>query len=198
MSGVVSRVVAACAAGVVVVAVAGGPAFAAGPGAVVAHPGLARPAGGLAPIPPPGSFFRIHNFEFGKCIGISGAPPDGQAGDWNCTTNPDQTWSWGDPFPGTFGAYRQLVNGRGQCLGVAGGSDQQGAMIVGWTCLGTDHFDQYWESVPNLPEGQPSLINFDNGGTGVLIGVQGASSANGANLVLWTDTGHPDQQWLPF
>jgi hypothetical protein len=201
MSGVLPRMVAACAAAVLAVAVAAGPAYAAGPAGRVPLPGHpARPAGGLVikAIPASGGSFEITNFEFPKCIGISGAPPDGQAGDWDCTTNPDQLWHWGNAFP-SDPDFRQLVNGRGQCLGVAGGSDQQGALIVGWTCLGTGHPDQYWAQEFRL-NGTPGLMNEhginDPSATAWLIGVQGASSANGANLVLWPDTGHPDQEWM--
>jgi hypothetical protein len=89
----------------------------------------------LTGIPHPGSqlqpaangTFQIHNAgASGKCIGISYYI----AGDWNCTTNPDQTWHWGDA--NAYGWY-QLVNGNGQCLAVAGGSDKAATAIWGGT-----------------------------------------------------------------
>ena len=122
----------------------------------------------------------------GKCIGISG----GFAGDWNCTTNPDQTWHWG---PGNSFGYDELINGNGQCLAVSAGSVSQGARILGYSCLGTS--DQYWYRDPT----SDSLYNynavFNGSSTADVVGVSGASTANGAPLVLWRANGSADQKW---
>jgi Ricin-type beta-trefoil lectin domain len=205
VSRALSRTMATCVAAVALAAaLGGGPAYAAGSAAPRPHPAyIARPAGGLfiTKIPNSGNF-QIHNGRFlGKCLGIAGAPPNGPAGDWNCNTNPttnaDQTWHWGSPIAS---GWNQLVNGRGQCLGVAGGSDNRNARIVGWTCL-PGHPDQYWADPPFLrPDGNGTVTNyngwFDPNAQAWIVGVGGANPANGAPLVLYPDTGTPDQEWF--
>jgi hypothetical protein len=59
-----------------------------------------------------------------------------------CTFINDQAWFRGGEN-GTSGFY-QYKNGYGQCLGIAGGSTSNGARVVGTTCGGTTHPDQYW------------------------------------------------------
>jgi ricin-type beta-trefoil lectin protein len=109
------------------------------------------------------------------CVGINA---QSQAGIWKCTGNPDQTWHWG----AGSGGYNQLINGNGQCLGVAGGSTAVGARLVGWTCNG--HPDQYWaEAVP--------VCNYVwmwavvNKNSHQVMGVQGGNEENGAPVVQW-------------
>lgn len=124
-----------------------------------------------------------------KCIGIAS---NGNAGDWSCTGNPDQTWHWGGSKAQGNAVYWQLVNGNGKCLGVAGGNTQQAAQIVGWSCLGTGHPDQYWAFGLSYYSGSNPLINY----SGYVAGVGGGSLANGAPLVLWSYTYAPDQAWI--
>lgn len=116
-----------------------------------------------------------------KCIGIS----VGLAGDWYCTSNPDQTWYW------EYGKYdsngllwANLVNGDGQCLAVAGGSTDAGAAIWGYTCVRS--LDQYW--LVDSPYNWAPLVNqkgFESGTGNDVVGVAGGSTDNGARLVLW-------------
>lgn len=135
--------------------------------------------------------FRIHNYNArGKCIGIA----NGLAGDWDCTTNRDQTWRWGDA---NAEGYHELVNGDGKCLAVNGGSTDAGARILGYECVKSS--DQYWEFWTN-PWGWYELVNYKGwflggSGSGWIVGVAGASTANGAALVLWPSLNHPDQMW---
>lgn len=155
---------------------------------------------------------NIYNTNSGRCLGINSS---GDAGIWNCTNaggRSDQTWHWGaksSSMPNGE-AYYQLINGRGQCLGVAGGSTASGARIVGFRCIAS-HKDQYWQynSVwggcecgdgPVLANLQTPLSGLSLGGK--VIGVSGGSKANGAPLVLWPNstthdgsTFHPDQAW---
>ena len=133
-----------------------------------------------------GGTFQIHNVRAaGKCIGISA----GLAGDWNCTTNPDQTWHWG---PANSFGFNELINGNGQCLAVSGGSVSQGARILGYSCLGTS--DQYW-----LTGIDDDLLNYNwvanVSAVASVVGVGGASTANGAPLVLWSANTSTDQKW---
>lgn len=138
--------------------------------------------------------FNIHNANArGKCIGINAS---GDAGDWNCTTNPDQTWHWGAAISS---GWFQLVNRNGKCLGVAGGSDARGARVVAFTCLGTGHPDQYW-ALGAAGFGGNNINNFkaffDPNTPAQLIGVSGGSTANGAAVVLWSSDGTANQFWF--
>lgn len=151
-----------------------------GPGSLVVTPNI--PASGT---------FNIHNYgASGKCIGISG----NNAGDWNCTSNPDQTWHWGGAI--ATGWY-QLVNGNGKCLGISGGSDAVGAQVVAWGCNG--NADQYWALGSSSYPGANTVLNykawFDPNTAAALIGVGGGSTANGAPVVLWSSDGSPNQSW---
>lgn len=138
--------------------------------------------------------FNIHNSNaLGKCVGIDAS---GFAGDWNCTSNSDQTWHWGSA---AAQGWLQLINGNGKCLGVQGGGDANGTRIVAFTCLGTGHPDQYW--APGAAGNGGNNINnfqafFDPNTPAQLIGVSGGSTANGAPLVLWFSDGTANQFWF--
>jgi hypothetical protein len=123
----------------------------------------------------------LDNYNSGLCLGINSS---NDAGQWDCTLSGlDQYWHWGSEnssFPGWY----QLVNDKGQCLGVAGGSIAEGARVVGWTCDGSSHYDQYWarinyvcysDYIPYYP--------FTNLNSGYVLGVAGNSKANGAAVV---------------
>lgn len=181
----------AMAAALPLVLLAGSAAASAAP----TQPQAARPTGlVMAPEIPSTGTFNIHNANaLGKCIGIDAS---GNAGDWNCTSNRDQTWHWGAAIAtGWF----QLINGNGKCLGVAGGSDAEGARIVAFTCLGTGHPDQYW-ALGAAGFGGNNINNykafFDPNTPAQLIGVQGGSTANGAALILWRYDGTANQFWF--
>jgi hypothetical protein len=79
----------------------------------------------------------IINTHSGLCLGIAA---NGDAGQWTCTGHADQTWHTG-ARAGTS-TYYQLINGNGQCLGIASANTDEGARAVSTTCNG--HADQYW------------------------------------------------------
>jgi hypothetical protein len=173
---------------------AASPAMAATSPAAHARPSAASALGNLAlPNVTATSTFNIHNPNSGRCIGIR---PNGYAGIWNCTTNPDQTWQWQNAISSGGVVWAQLVNGNGMCLGVSAGSTSAGARIRVWQCESV--MNQYW-SLSN-PNGTSYIVNLGglnaNGfGGACIIGVRGGSTANGADLVLWAPTGAPNQFW---
>src|ERR1051326_1087894 len=85
---------------------------------------------------PWGSPRRIQNTAASRCLGIAA---DGNAGIWDCTHNADQEWAlvnqYMDSGTGLWLAYYNLVNGNGQCLGVAGNSGTQSAQVVAGSCV---------------------------------------------------------------
>ncbi len=129
---------------------------------------------------------NIFNEKSGRCIGIGS---NLYAGDWTCTNNNDQLWY----LTNCAGLYCNLENENNQCLGVAGGSTQEGARIQGYRCDGTSNqlwnYNNYCVSGPH--SFQQFLENFD----GYVIGVQGASTANGAPLIQYAPNTSTDQCW---
>jgi hypothetical protein len=126
----------------------------------------------------------------GHCLGINSS---GDAGDWTCTFANDQAWHMGSSWDND-GVYYQLINTEGQCLGVSGGSMTAGARVVGYACL-TSHMDQYWSFVPydTICEGAGCYYVVQDLNSNDILGVAGASMANGAAIVQWPWNGVPDE-----
>jgi hypothetical protein len=142
-----------------------------------------------------GSGFHLVNFHSGLCLGITSGLDDAPAVQWTCNGNPDQLWHWGSPlFPNVPDSdLFQLVNGDGECLGVASGSENEGAQIVGWSCLGQAHRDQYWEPGGNSCGGQYTPLT--NAKSGFVLGVTGNSPNVGASIVQWPFQGQCNNQY---
>ena len=136
--------------------------------------------------------FTVVNYHSHLCLGIQGGGNDQIAVQWGCKSHADQIWHWGSQnssYPGWY----QLVNANGSCLGVAGGSLGEGAHIVGWTCLGSSHLDQYW-FVLNVQCGGV-YFPFENLNSGYVMGVSGNSTAWGAAVVQWAYQGQCNNQF---
>jgi hypothetical protein len=131
------------------------------------------------------SSFEVINYNSGLCLGISGDKNDSNAVQWGCNGHADQTWHWGSQNPSYPGWY-QLINANGSCLGVLSGSTSQGAQIVGWSCLGSGHLDQYWTPVNASCSGYVPLANLHSG---YVMGVTGNSFNQNANVIQWAYQG---------
>jgi hypothetical protein len=127
--------------------------------------------------------FEIVNLHSNLCLGILGNTNNQPAVQWNCNGHADQQWHWGAVNP-EDPDYYQLINDNNSCLGVAGGSPNQGAQAVGWTCLGSKHYDQYWAVSYDEICGADVLINLN---THYVLGVAGDSITPGASVVQWQD-----------
>jgi hypothetical protein len=183
--------------GASVLALAGGMlAVAAGPAAAAATPHRAS-----TPAYDPDQYGEILNWNSDLCLGIAEDQSHTPAVQKSCNGTSDQIWNRGKENP-NFPGWFQYVNNAGQCLGVAGGSLAQGARLVGWTCLGPSHPDQYWGDnfgTPPAPcgpdpEGYSPIENLNSS---LVIGVSANSSASGAAIVQWSyqDTCN-NQQWI--
>ena len=128
--------------------------------------------------------FPVHNHD-GLCLGITGGEDDAPAVQWTCNGSANQTWHWGSS---NAAGYTQLINGDGECLGVAGESTSEGARIYGWTCNG--HPDQYWAVSPY--DGYDIFHDYHSG---LVLGVAGGSTAVGAAVVQWASTLALNQLW---
>jgi len=128
----------------------------------------------------------------GDCLGVLGGNMTNGTPivQWPCNGNPDQTWETqtinggpGDPI------WTQIVDSQdtSKCLGVAGEGTADGSNLVIWDCNGNP--DQLWffqQAVPRsrgIPFGCYNIVNFN--AAPKVIGVQGASTAPGAQTVLW-------------
>ena len=145
--------------------------------AVPAHASLAADSDSA----PAGS---IVNYNSGDCLGILGGADDAPAVQWPCDGSANQNWNFGSEY-GDDSSYFQLINGDGQCLGVLGGSTSEGASVYGWTCLGPTHPDQYWLKVRSTSD--PDYRYFVNLNSGLVLGVAGNSTAEGAPVVQWAN-----------
>jgi hypothetical protein len=126
--------------------------------------------------------FSLANFSKpSMCLGINSSR---YAGLYNCTYKNDQAWTWGHAYG--VSSYRQLINAKDQCLGVAGASTNPGARVVGWTCLPT-HRDQYWIEAGECLVGFDFFYLFQNDQSQLVLGVAAGSTSNGAEVVQWTD-----------
>jgi hypothetical protein len=85
--------------------------------------------------------------------------------------------------------FNQLINGSGECLGVASGSQANGATVVGWSCLGPTHLDQYWAGTDGLmglpPGGCSGAELLLNANSDKVLGVVSNSLKAGAAVVEW-------------
>jgi hypothetical protein len=125
---------------------------------------------------PPGAFSLL-NYNSLLCLGINSS---GDAGQWYCTYQNDQAWHQGAQY-GSSGYY-QVINAKGQCLGVSGASKSEGARVVGFSCLST-HKDQYWTVRTSVScSGYYPVYNYNSG---LVLGVSGNSLSNGAAVVQW-------------
>jgi hypothetical protein len=115
----------------------------------------------------------------GKCIGTDANT--GLAGLWPCTTHPDQVWHFEDTNAQGFA---ELADGYGNCLGTQSKSAAQGAQLQAGPCTGSP--DQYWVR---------SGLFLQNFQSGLVAGVLGASTTNGAPIVQWSKDTSSDQQW---
>lgn len=157
-------------------------------------------------VPASATYGDIYNTASGKCLGIAGGRDDAPAVLWTCNGHPDQLWTRGYVDPENRN-YSQIVNRDGMCLGVAGGSTQNGARIVGWNCQNPEPNNQFWfyDTIDlGYPGNGPVLVNLATpvnaqGFGGKVTGVSGGSTSNGAPIVLWANsTGPnfaPNQAW---
>jgi hypothetical protein len=84
-------------------------------------------------------FYSVHTLD---CIS-SGGVHNGVVTQYPCNGSSNQTWHYGAEHGSGQGAYIQIINGDGQCIGVAGGSTSSGANIQMGNCSGNDIY--YWE-----------------------------------------------------
>jgi hypothetical protein len=149
-------------------------------------------------------------------LGVSGGPVCNRVGcGLNDGTNiivwqagqSDQLWN--STAPGqdlVIDYYGNINTGAAMCLGVAGGSTNQGAGLIIWHCNGNP--DQKWNLITaeSLQAPFPGCFVFSDGESGQVMGVSGGNVQNGTRVIQWPlfvgvpnqPTGwHSDQFWCP-
>jgi hypothetical protein len=114
------------------------------------------------------------NFSVDRCIGISG----GKAGIFTCTFVNDQAWQVIATKTVKGNSYAQIENEKSQCLGVSK------TRVVGQACNSANN-GQYWNNtVRGVVCGAAAPVV--NLASGKVVGVAGASTANGAAVVVFS------------
>jgi Ricin-type beta-trefoil lectin domain len=140
------------------------------------------------------SYSCIINVHSHLCLGIKGAAQDAEAVQYTCEAVANQEWYWGNAINSVFRQLKNEAFGGNQCLGVAGGSKTRGAEVVGWTCDGTGHPDQYWWPEVDIADAPIGPIE-NYHAQPLVLGVAGGSAAVGAEIVLWNYQAAANQQW---
>uniref|UniRef100_UPI002F90B66F RICIN domain-containing protein n=1 Tax=Streptomyces melanogenes TaxID=67326 RepID=UPI002F90B66F len=117
---------------------------------------------------------------------------------WHCNHNPDQQWHVADRKGSDGGgAYYEIKNGYGQCLGTWEGATGNGTSVVGWDCNGNPDQQWYIDTVSSDPRyssirSHAAWANDD--GNKCLAQYNG--SGDGAPVVIWDCNGNSDQHWM--
>lgn len=134
----------------------------------------------------PAGAFNIFNNDSGRCLGIA----NGNAGIWDCTGNPDQTWQ---AVSETSNGWTLLVNGNGQCLTAPNGAAANGTHVVAWASC-DNGVEQWWRGYAGEIYNLAGCTN--SGPCTQVLTVQSGSTANGAPVVMWnTNDNNPAHNW---
>jgi hypothetical protein len=98
-----------------------------------------------------------------------------------CANTPVDQW-WSNP-PADPGNYVEIRNSEytSQCLGVAGNSAGEGALVFMWNCNGLPN--QYWE--PVNCDGVGVACQYLNLNSGLYLSVDGCNDNSGDNINQW-------------
>ncbi|OAR23675.1 hypothetical protein A8W25_14220 [Streptomyces sp. ERV7] len=117
---------------------------------------------------------------------------------WNCNHNPDQQWHAEMKADDGNGAYYEIKNGYGQCLGTWQGSTDNGTNIVGWDCNGNP--DQLWfiDKVSSDPRysNLRSYAAWKNDSGNKCVGALNGNTGNETPVILWDCNDNRDQHWM--
>jgi Carbohydrate binding module (family 6)/Ricin-type beta-trefoil lectin domain-like len=142
-----------------------------------------------------GVFYNIVNKNSGACIDDTGSgTTNGTAvQQWACgngthSTQPNQQWEFEN---GTASGYYYVANANApaQTWNVTNNGTTNGSLIQTWTYAGSPN--EEWKAV-SLGNG---YYNFVGQGSGLCLGVPGASTANGVQLDIYTCNGTAAQAW---
>lgn len=124
------------------------------------------------------------------CLGVNSSK-DAIIAD--CSFNGNQLWHLGSRY-GSSGYYQVINNSDGKCLAVSGGSEDNGAQVIVYTCeTGSAHKDQYWDVDISTTSHEGWVFDYKSGYV-----LQPTSISNG-DLVKqrpWGGLNANDQLWV--
>jgi hypothetical protein len=115
-----------------------------------------------------------------------------------CSSSPDDEWFTGVGIEvGTVTI--QNAHNNDQCLGVAGNSKSEGALVMSWTCNGSPtNLNQSWYEINCNGVGE--ACQFQNANSGLLLSIDGCNDDNGDYINQWGSVSLPGGfcQWWNF
>lgn len=132
-------------------------------------------------------FVFVHS---GKLVGLSPATYEGQpVAQYKITTSTSFQWEYVSDGSGSY-ALKNRKDAR--CMDLENGSTAAGTRIVAATCDGT--LSQRWFFIDNGTGGASSTLM--NSLSGLVMDVAAASTANGAQLIVWPFIGGANQKFV--
>jgi endoglucanase len=125
-------------------------------------------------------------YEFSKCLEVQGGNIDNSAQVqlWDCDgTKLHREWYMQEVQPGWWHIWNAKS---GKCLNVQGASTKNSAKIIQYSCQGVSKFNDQWELRYIQPGDNGDLYLIINRLSNKCLNVQGASTANGTDLIQYT------------
>lgn len=144
-----------------------------------------------------GDYFVFRNENSKRCIGVDRASTAAGAHvkqfDCDCTAN--QQWKL-DTDHVVIANHRALINGKSHlCIGVDAASTSAGADLMQFGCDQAANQQWTYEEMGQNSVGE-TKIRFKNGKSKLCMGVDGGSTANGAQIKQFACDTRPNQQWV--
>jgi len=137
----------------------------------------------------PDGRYRIGNRRSNKVIDVSGTSTANGAQLVQMSYNGGSSQLWDIAWQGN-GQYRATGVASGKVIDNGGTSSTGGTLTIQpWNGLTR----QLWKATP-YSDGFHHLVSANSS---LIVDVSSGSTADGANLVQWTDTGGDNQQWMP-
>ena len=137
-------------------------------------------------------FYKIRNALSNKVLGVTGMSTanGAQVIQWADNGTADHEWRIEAADADT---YRIINRNSGKLLAVANSAISDGAQALQWPDTGTA--DQRWALAPDSGLVTNGVYRIVNQNSAKVLGVTGMSSAEGAQVIQWADTGTADHQW---
>lgn len=133
--------------------------------------------------------WEIGIYEFYKCLEVQGGVKDNSAQVqlWDCDGSKDhRVWHMEEVQSGWWHIWNAKS---GKCLNVQGASKENSAKIIQYTCQGVGNYNDQWKLFSaNMTGARGDLYFIVNRKSGKCLNAQGASTANGTDLIQYTCT----------
>lgn len=136
--------------------------------------------------------YKFVNYASGKALDDTGSGGAGTTLDqWTYTAGTNQRWTLTSTGNGMDGTYFTIQCAANNLYATVNGSTSTGAAVKLAAYTGAN--DQQWSLVAGTGANSPWLVK--NRLSGYVMDVTGASTANGALIDQWTQTGNGNQLW---